>query len=535
MPMKTLALAVFLAAPAAAAVDSFETRLDLNADGSMTVQERIEFGAGVSPVREISTRRLLWNGLREVSRVQLVDAIVDGLPIALRSRLTPRGILWTPEEALSGEAHTMILRYRADARVFEGAEADLLIWDATGFHWKAPIQTVSLRLSLPDGVESVNASVLAGKPDALVEFDRRTERASVFKAVHEDPLAPGEGLRLIARLPKGAIAANAPRTPMRKLRDNLHVALGASGALGLLLFVLLERAALRRDPDPDAASPDGPGPDLSYASARYLLDGRYRGRTLQAGVTGLLAKRWLSRFESSEGAWRLARGEGDTEALTPDERVLGESLLGTETETELGGTGAFEKALFNHARVLEGRCAPLIRSRAWTPWACGLAWSAGIVSAMRTAAALFEPVPTPLLPAFAAGALSLLGGFALAGVWTLTYRAWREASVPGPGGRARALPLLLAVGLGFLSFGLVTAAAQGFQIAIEDLSPAALLCGLAFLGVNWWAFYALRGPTREGFDALRRARLLTERADHERFTAALRSTEKLAREADALL
>jgi hypothetical protein len=538
MPSTTLALAALLAVRAFAAepaIESFETRLTLAEDGSMVVRERVEFGAGFAPVREIPTRRLLWSGLREVSRVELVDAIVDGLPVDLESRSTPRGVLWTTAEALSPEPHVMILRYRTDARVVPREGTDNLIWNVTGFHWEAPILGTTLRLNLPEGVEAVNASIQVGKPGALVDIDRRTERASVYEKIYEEPLAPGEGMRVVARLPKGSIRANAPRTPARALKDNFHVALGAFGAIVLLVFILAARARLRRDPDAALGAPAGPGADLSYASARYLLEGRYRGRTLQAGLTGLLAKRWLSRFEAKDGSWRLERGETPEDALTADERALGESLLNGKREIEFGGTAAFDRALQEHWRVLDAQCAPMVRARAWTLIACALAWSAGIVAAMRTAAVLFEPVPLPVLPSLAAGVLVLAGGAGLVAVWTLTYKAWRAASLPSESGGVRALPLLSAIALGFLSFGLVTAAAQGFQAAIGDLSPAALLAGFALLFLNWAAFYALRGPTADGFDALRRARALVERKEDERFTSAMKATESLAEEVDALI
>ena len=516
-------------------INLFESRVVLNETGTVDVTERIHFGAGVRIEREIPTRRLLWTGLREVSRIELVNAILDGEPVELASRSTPRGVLWTPTPLPTEGEHSMILRYRADARVFKGQDADLFIWDATGYRWDAPIKKVRVSFPKPDTAPTLNYSILSGKPGALIDNERRnlSDTARVVW-LREEPLPPGEGIRLVLRLPRGSVQVGTPNGAQRKLRDNLHVALGFFGAAALALFVLFKRLALNCDPDPKSKL-DGPGADLSYGGARFLVDGRYTGRTLQVGILGLLAKRWLSTLKKDDSSWTFTRGESENSALTIDERALGEALLSGKEKLTLVGSASFETAINEHARAIEGLWLPLVRKRAWTAWACGIAWTTGIFSAMRAGAALFEPVPIPLASTLAIGAACTLGGFILVGVWTITYQSWRAASLPSTDGKARMIPLLASIGLGFLSFGLVTGAAGAFQTAVGDLAPAALLAGFSLLFVNWIAFYALRGPTPEGFNVLRRARLLSERGEENRHAAALTAIEPLVRAIDGYL
>ncbi len=523
------------AAESEPAIRLFESHIVLDANGAADITEKIRFGDGVAIEREVPTRRLLWSGLREVSRIKLVNAILDGEPTALTSRSTPRGVLWSPASHPGPGEHVMILRYRADERVFAGHDADLFIWDATGYRWKIPIDKVRLSFQNPSPAAKLNYSVLNGKPGALVDSDRRSMKdAAEIHWTREETLPPGEGVRLILRIPPGSVRSTTSKTANRMLRDNLHVALGFFGAFALALFLFLERHALNRDPDP-GAKPDGPGADLSYAAARFLTDGRYTGKTLQAGVAGLVAKRWLRGVQENNEEWTFDRGETDAEVLTLDERALGEALLGTQRESTLIGTAAFETALGEHVRALEGLWTPHLRAHAWIPLACAIAWSAGIVSAMRAAAALFDPVPIPIASTLGMGAICIIGGLGLTVVWTITYKAWRAASLPNVDGKTRMIPLLTAIALGFLSFGLVTAAAGAFQTAIGDLAPAALLAGFTLLAANWVGFYALRGPTPEGFDALRRARMLTERSEEKTFQAALKATDSLALAVDNYL
>ena len=187
------------------AIHLFESRIVLNETGTVDVTERIHFGAGVRIEREIPTRRLLWTGLREVSRIELVNAILDGEPVELESRSTPRGVLWRPTPLPTEGEHAMILRYRADARVFKGQEADLFIWDATGYRWDAPIEKVRVSFPKPDAAPTLNYSILSGKPGALVDNERRNLKdTGRISWVRETPLPPGEGVRLVLRLPRGS-------------------------------------------------------------------------------------------------------------------------------------------------------------------------------------------------------------------------------------------------------------------------------------------------------------------------------------------
>lgn len=479
-----LALAPALLAHGAS-IASFDARVSLSADGIALAREdiRVEAGPDSFPrgfFRELEDRRLTPAGLRVLLPIRVREVLLDGRPVPWRERRGSRGVTVSVPGPLPAGHHAVRLTYRAAGRVALRPDGDVLRWTATRNEWGLPIRAATLAFALPGGrTDAVlrrrswigEASRPAQAAEAIVD-----EGSVVFWAGR--PLGPEEGLGASIALEKGLLRPPPQGGPGRRLlRDNLHLAVGAAG--WLLVFLYYLPAALRRreeEPDPEGSAPPG----LSPASAAYVL-----GAGQDAAVLGTLVRARLSPRES----------------LEPEERAFLDRL-------DAAGSAAAARELEER---LAGRWERHLRSLPWPKAFSGAALAAGIAAAMRLAST-GELSPASVAAALGAGAAAAAGGAVLAAAWAWTWRAWRSAQ------RSPRLPVSLgAVALGFLSFGLTTAACDGFLRLMRDVSPLLLLEAAALWGTSLVGWRFLRGPDEEGLEALRDARgVLAFLAAHRR-------------------
>ena len=101
------------------------------------------------------------------------------------------------------------------------------------------------------------------------------------------PLAPGEGLTIALKLPKGAIAApSASQERLWFLKDNLDVIIGFGGLILVFAYYLRSWVAVGRDPARGVMVPRWDAPDgISPALVNYVDNKGFSG----AGWTALSA------------------------------------------------------------------------------------------------------------------------------------------------------------------------------------------------------------------------------------------------------
>ncbi|KMM17406.1 DUF2207 domain-containing protein [Synechococcus sp. GFB01] len=121
---------------------------------------------------------------------------------------------------------TVVLRYRVRNGVRFYPDHDELNWNVTGNAWEIPIDRVSARVQLPEGVQGLHASVYTGPLGSRGQDARLAIGEREVTAVSSRRLEPGEGLTLAVGFDKGLV------TP----RSALQRALGwLQGRLALLL------------------------------------------------------------------------------------------------------------------------------------------------------------------------------------------------------------------------------------------------------------------------------------------------------------
>ncbi len=499
------------AAAAEEAIERYEATIDVRADGDLAVTETITVRAEGDRIRrgifrDFPLRFTDAEGrLRQVS-FELVDVTRDGRPEPHFTRRNDRGVriyAGSEDVRLAPGATTYRFRYVTGRQLRHLPDRVELYWNVTGNEWQFPIREASATVRLPGGAAPVRHTAYTGR------FGERggdwhaqpgADGTLVFDTTR--PLAPGEGLTIVAELPAGAVAAPTRAQALRDaLLDHRRALLGGLGLAGVLVFYLVAWHAVGRDPSkgtviPLFHPPEGISPALAGYVHRWGWSRDWREFTA-AAVS--LAVKGLLRFDDAGGGLTLRRNrEATPGALPAGERALLAWVDGSGGEARIdrghGQSLASAQAAFRSAIEKENRHRFFRRNLGHV--------AVGVVLTMLAIWATFafghigeDEVP----PLVLVGVAGFVGGSAV-------VRALRTLMA----GRGLRAIVGAAVHLsGLLIFAAAAASlALGADVPLGDFGtqlldrlrahgfPLALVAGFAML--NGVFYYLLRAPTAAG-------------------------------------
>jgi uncharacterized membrane protein YgcG len=381
--LPTVVLALFLAAPAGAAerIIDYEVDIDVQADASLEVTERIAVFAEGGSIRRGIYRDFPTRYRDRAGNNVVVD--LDVLEVLRNGQAEP----WFTERVANGvrintgnddflpvpAKHVFTLRYRTTRQIGFFADHDELYFNAIGLGWAFPIETgrVQVRLPAPVPVDQLSAEGYSG-PAGARNQDFRVEVAGPGTARWQltRGLAPGEGLTVVLSFPKGLLPE--PSQAQRAgwlLKDNRGVLVALAGLLLMIGYCVRRWQQVGRDPARGTViaryePPAGHTP----AGLRFMRKMAYDPRCFSADVLAMAVDGHL-RIERDKKLlkddWRLeklAAGEGGLDA---SQRSLLDKLFprgssrldlkNTNASTVAGAqvahtkalTRRFEPALFN--------------------------------------------------------------------------------------------------------------------------------------------------------------------------------------------
>ncbi len=222
---------------------SYGVTMAIQADGSVAVQEQIEYDFGSAQrhgiFRDVLVRQPYDDRYDRVYRVEDIAVTAsEGTPAQFE--LEDQGSLLRvrigdPDRTITG-IHTYSIRYRVLGALNGFAEHDELYWNAIGAYWGVPIEHASVRVT---GPAAFNGSACFAGPLGST-LSCQTSRVDGSEATFEQrPLLPNEGVTVVVGLPKGAVPSPHPilveRWTIARAFSVTPVTAGLSAALALLL------------------------------------------------------------------------------------------------------------------------------------------------------------------------------------------------------------------------------------------------------------------------------------------------------------
>ncbi len=340
LALVVLALLLIVSRDAAAAesIERFEGQIDIAPDGTLTVSETIRVRAeGHSIKRGIYrdfplTFRDAQGRRRQVS-FELLDVTRDGRPEPHFIRRSGDGLrIYAGEEnvLLRTGTYTYGIRYRTSRQIRFLTDHDELFWNVTGNEWSFPILSATASLRLPQSAAPARWTAYTGSFGERGDAWRGDVAADGTLQVETTrPLAAGQGLSIVAEIPRGLVAQPSGATAWRyALLDHRSTILGSAGALVVLVYYLLAWNAVGRDPKKGVIIPlFRPPENISAALAGYVRDWGWSGgwRDFTAAAVSLAVKGLLV-FNDAGGDLTLARRGtgtvGSAEKLPAGERTI---------------------------------------------------------------------------------------------------------------------------------------------------------------------------------------------------------------------
>ncbi len=364
------------AARAAERIVSFEARFRIEASGDVRVTEVIVYDFGPEErhgiFRDIPVRFHYDDTSDRVYPLEVLAVRASpGTPAGyevLREGAWVRIRIGDPDRTIAGR-HTYEIAYRIRGALNGFPSHDELYWNAVGDGWPVPIDRVEVLVEGPAPIARV--ACFAGPTGSALPCATARIRGGVARFAHEG-LGPGEGLTVVAALPKGAVPEPRPVleerwslarafavTPL-SVGLGLLLAVAAAVGLGRLLWVAGRDRRYRGSPvDVLHGNPEGleqavplleggegpvefaPPEGLRPGQVGTLLDERANPLDVTATIVDLAVRGYLvieeipKRGWFGKPDWRLRKRRGPDRDLLPYERVLFEALLGGRDEVRL--------------------------------------------------------------------------------------------------------------------------------------------------------------------------------------------------------
>jgi uncharacterized membrane protein YgcG len=348
-----VALAVVPALPAAAAADgeriiSYDVQLAVQTDGSLRVQETIDYDFGSNQrhgvERRVDTeqryddthdRRFPVSGVTAGSADAPATVQVSGDDAQTTIRIGD------PARTVTGR-HTYRIGYSVAAATTRFADHDELYWNAFGPDWPVPAQAITVRVT---GAPVTKATCFTGRPGSTAGCPLATAAGSTA-SYRGGPLGPGGVLTVVAAFPPGSVATAAPiltdrLTAGRFLagRPAAAVPLALVVLAGPLLLLVRGRRRKREQEEPALAyrgqyQPTPPA-GLRPVLANTLLSGRFKTVDPIAVLLDLSARGYLSITPLSARDWRLVAQRGPDGSLRPEELTVLQAVFAGGPDTTL--------------------------------------------------------------------------------------------------------------------------------------------------------------------------------------------------------
>jgi hypothetical protein len=306
------------------AIRSYEVDVRATADGSLTVQETIDYDFADEErhgILRLVPDRAPYEQTRD-RRYPISDITVQsptGAP-AQAEVTAEEGVttiqVGDPGTVVGGR-HTYVLSYRVAGVADPGDDADRLTWNAVGTDWEVPIDRVAVRLAGPAGAVPSRGVCVVGEPDDRAPCPADVGAGGELRA-SAGGLAAGEGVTVGATFPAGTFPGAAAVledtfSPAHAFRLTTAT---AGAAVGSLLLVALPAVLRARRGRPRAGlDATGEAPQLTPpldarpALLGTVLDGRAQRHEVTATLLDLAVRGQLRIEEVADPA--TERGDGD--------------------------------------------------------------------------------------------------------------------------------------------------------------------------------------------------------------------------------
>ena len=347
-------------ASALEAIERFDSRIEVSANGTLTVTETIEVTAEGDRIRrgifrDFPLTFIDGDGREREVGFDILSVRRNGTEEAYHTERIDRGIriyFGSSERLLDPGRHVYELSYETDRQIRFFDDHDELYWNVTGTEWIFSIRQVSATVVLPQGVAATDLAVFTGPAGATGKdaVGRADGNRAQFETTRE--LAPREGLTLAVEMPPGSIERpSAAQERLWQMKDNRNFLLALGGLALVLLYYGRAWFRVGRDPAKGVVVPRWDAPNDASAALINYIDGRGFGdggwTAFSAALLSLAVKGHVLLEDLKNAIVVTRTDKGVDPALPTGERAVLDAL-------GAGGTLTIDKANGTRVQTIGG-------------------------------------------------------------------------------------------------------------------------------------------------------------------------------------
>ncbi len=284
---------------------NYDISIDLQADGSMLVTEKIDIEIAGKNIKRGIYRDFPVNykdnrGIKYKVAFDVLEATLDGVPV--NRSLQEKGrymrlYLGSKNKLAPIGRHTYTIKYRTNHQLGFFPEQDQLYWSAIGPDWRFPIAKATVKVNFPQAIaaEKILTEFYTGKYGSQGQAARSGSASGSAWFETTAALAPREGFTIVASFPKGIFIEPTKAEKLgRLLQDNSAILAAVIGFIALLVFMYWAWNKVGRDPPAGTIFPRFEAPSgLSPAAVRYVQKMRFDDKAMSAAIISLAVKGYL--------------------------------------------------------------------------------------------------------------------------------------------------------------------------------------------------------------------------------------------------
>ncbi len=356
LPIFSFLLLLFCSPLAAASerITHFESRIQIQADRSLLVTERISVIAENAVIRHGIYREFPtiyphpdWGfaGFQSKVGFALISVKLDGRDTPWTIKNLRNGIriyIGDPARYVSTGPHRYEIQYSTNRQISQFDGDDLLKWNVNGQGWRFPIDQMTATVYPPNDIAILDYTAWTGKTgsvEADFQVNRGADGSIRFKTTRI--LQPYEGLTISLKLPDGMLLPAQTRS-FQFILDNIKWIFGLLLILAMPLYYLRAWSRVGRDPEKGVVVADyHPVRKLSAAAHHFILHNKTNNDTFTAAILGIAVKGHIRIEQLSSKRYTLYRlnpAASKRNALSPGEKIVFSYLfIGNLTQVDLGG------------------------------------------------------------------------------------------------------------------------------------------------------------------------------------------------------
>ncbi|MFO7599761.1 MAG: DUF2207 domain-containing protein [Candidatus Desulfacyla sp.] len=335
-------------------ITDFRSRITVHPDASITVTEVLtvycagrEIQRGI--VRDFPTRYRARSGGTVTVPFQIVSIQKDGRPEPYHVKEVVNGkkiYIGQKDVLLKPGLYTYAITYKTGRQLGFFESYDELYWNVTGNDWTFPIERAEAVVQIPEGGVILQEAAYTGPQGAKGKdfvIDSETDGSIRFRTTRT--LTPGEGFTVAIAWPKGLVAepTKAEKTGYF-LSAQTPLIISVGGIALLVIYYMVAWFKAGRDPKRGTIIPLFEPPEgFTPAAARYVLRMGYDNKAMAVAIVNMAVKGYLKIEEDRKKGFTLVRVSNHTNALSPRERMIADSLF--------GGSDRIVLTNKNHAKI----------------------------------------------------------------------------------------------------------------------------------------------------------------------------------------